>query len=230
MANAKQLTGKWAVAPGTHATQTGTQPGITSTQQQPIPITQTTPSSLGTQPVYDATPERQPKPKWKDDRAQLNLKISWEKLERFKAWCHAKGLGQKEAVEMALDQLMGTQTTRDALSTQSFDFHKPGSSLDDVDLETVNIITQALFVEITGRQMNADDWQTLAEMRQHGGNAIACGIIAGGVRVRGKPINSFRYFERIIQEMVEAKRCGANLSYYKNELWGKWRKVASIIR
>jgi ribosomal protein S13 len=214
---------------GTQATQVGTQMGTLSTQGPGSMGTQTTQTSQGT---HD-DPQPEPRRKRKDDRAQLNLKISWEKLERFKAWCYDKGIGQKEAVEMALEQLMGgvgTQSTRATLSTQAFDFHRPGSSLDDVDLETINIIIPALFEQVVGREMNPDDWQAFAEWRHYGGNAIACAILAGAVRKlkqsqgQGR-IGSFRYFKDIIPEFADAQKTGSNLRTYKNKLWSEWEKV-----
>ena len=191
--------------------------------------TQPTLGSLGTQsdtplPVSDAPR----KAKWKDDRPQLNTKISWEKLEQLKAFCFASGMGQKEAIEHAIDLLtgrLGTQTTQTTLGTQKFDFHRSGSSLDDVDLEVVNIVIAGLFVEIVGREMNPTDWELYREWLHHGRNAVLCAIIAGGIRKKGQPIGGFAIFENIIPEMASAAKNGCDLRTYKNKLWQDWLKV-----
>jgi len=213
---------------GRLGTQMGTQMGRLGTQDLGRLGTQTTLGRLGTQTEEPAA-TAQPTPRYKDERTQLNLKISQEKLERFRAWCHENNIGQREAVELALDQLMGrlgTQTTQTTLSTQTYDFHRRGSSLDDVDLYTVNIVIAALFVEIVGREMSPNDQQVFSGLRHFGGNVIVCAMLLGGVRKKGKPIGGFAFFEPIIEEVAEWQRSGTtNLCTYKNKLWEDLQKV-----
>lgn len=182
---------------GTQSTQNSPELGTQSTQSgYPVyPMHKNTGYPVGTQ----ATQSTQKK--WKDERAQLNLKISQGLLEAFKAWCAAKGIGQKEAIELALHQLLGTQSSTFSTDERAY--------IDDIDSKNISIITEALFVEITGRSMTPEDWQSYAELKCQP-YAILSGMLLAALRAKN-PINSFRYFTNPINEAEEAAKVAGNL-------------------
>jgi hypothetical protein len=117
---------------------------------------------------------------------------------------------------MALDLLMGTQSTQ--ISTET------GYRFDDVDSRSISIVSQTLFVEITGREMNTDDFASLNEMMRFPPQAIVAGMIASAIRNQKTPINSFRYFQNAIREMAETQRAGANLTAYSTRMMAELRR------
>jgi post-segregation antitoxin (ccd killing protein) len=175
---------------GTQSTQS---PGTLGTQS-----TQATQSILGTQAGFELSenlPDLEPKkPKWKDNREQLNLKLPQQLLENLRRYAFDNRLTVTEAVMRGVETLLGTQSTQATLGTLGRNLPSLDLMIDDDD-RTIS----ELYEKATGNTFTDRDREFLAKYREFGVDCLTLAILTGRNRTRAK-INSLKFFENNIRE------------------------------
>jgi hypothetical protein len=164
-----------------------------------------------------------------DTRAQLNLKISMEKLFQLKQFCESTGTSQREAIEEAIELLTGRGVdTRGRPERYPGGVDSVGSFPDLTDREILSIID--FYKAQTGNEWTPGDE---AAMRQLQGRVpvelVSAGIVKAMIGSRG-PVATFTYCAKTALDIATKIRHEDRQEYLKN-LWRHYeRNRESIVR
>lgn len=182
------------------------------------------PPGIGVDNGVDHQPARHPRV---DTRAQLNLKISLEKMFQLKQFCEDSGVSQREAIEEAIGLLCCGVDQRGRPPDQ--ELSTPTSTLYQIDLIDDSDIKSIIdfYTRETGNIWTPSDEAALRAL--NGRMRIECisaGIIKSLIGSRGR-VNTFAYCAKCATQIAAAPEL--NSHRFLKDLWRRYDRVRGAI-
>lgn len=171
--------------------------------------------------VDNALPNASTQRRYRDTRAQLNLKIPLEKMFKLRQWCEQTGASQRQAIEDAIDLLC------DSLGTQSR-VDKMGSSVDLID-DRENLSIIEFYKSETGNEWTPGDQAALQNLSGRVSvPLISAGIIKSliGSAVR---VGTFTYCAKTAMQIAAMPELGDGKAYIV-DLWRRYERNKESIQ
>jgi hypothetical protein len=141
---------------------------------------------------------RQPK---RTDFEQLNMRLPYDLIDAVRRWCFENRVSMKDFVAEALRAKLKRSASQDSVASQDSHGSQLATYDDDIDIDDEGPLVQ-LYETLTGNSFTANDRACLRENKPLGPDCIQLALLLGRSRYRGKQINSFRFFDKIIREVA----------------------------
>jgi hypothetical protein len=140
-------------------------------------------------------------------RKLKGIRLPIQKLLKYEAWCFANKIDFQDAVEYAMDWIIG--------QPNAANFGQPVNHvlIDDLDDKKLTDEILIFYQKWTGNKIKPKDRSAREEVKRFSDDVCKIGILTAILRAKNK-INSFGYCVPVIEEVAELPEIGSNYVEY----------------